>query len=204
MAGVMKTEKDERSQAKDIKMLSLMGAAAAKINEQTDKKVSRPYKVLINAGTIDGDFPHHHVINVEIDAVARNRINGFFPSTHPDQRLGDFDGFADRQAIDQFQLVARAQSGLRSFTGGRNRKRHDTIVAINPDHAIFGEVEPLELLEIDESRHTHGQREDGQDCRRQLELKFLQHAAAALWLSSETTYRSTPQHVWGRGFRSFL
>ena len=166
LARVVESQEDERSQAENVKVLCFVRAAAPEIDEQADDQVRKADRVLIQHGAIHRHLADNQALNGDLDAAAHHQVVGLLPDPYIHQRLGDFYGFADIQAPDTLQAVALVDAGFAGRAVGRNIQRLHARGAIDPDHSVFGQVELVLFLKVDDRRHSGGECEDGEDCGR--------------------------------------
>ncbi len=199
LAGVVRTEKDEREQAKHIEVQGLVRAAAAEIDKEADQQVGAADAILIQHQSIEGNLPYDHC-HRKLGTAAAQQVAGEVPGADAGQMHRDFDGMLDGDILDALEDVADVDAGVRPGTAGSDIQRFDARGAIDPDYAIVGKAETELRLKIYEGGHTCSQCDDRQDGCGQLELEFLKHEGrrARQYATAEEV------HVWRREKTAFL
>src|SRR5689334_1638004 len=118
LAGVVKTKKNKRSQAENIKVARLLRTAAAEIHEQPDNQVGEADQVLVNHRPIHRHFAHDHVADRHPNAAPLYHIIRVAPDAEPHQYLGNVNGPVNFDSVDLEQAVARMDESLCSRTAG--------------------------------------------------------------------------------------
>ncbi len=162
---VVKTEINERRQAKNIEMPGFLRAAAAEINEQADNQIRETHQVLVDHGPVERYLTHDQVVDGNLDAAAYHHIGGVAPDAEAGQNLGDVYGLADMDTVDGGEPIAGVDSGAPAGTGGGHFQRLDTARPVHPDDAILGKTEMILLVKIDAGGHRGGKRKYGEDRR---------------------------------------
>ena len=95
LTGVMETGENKRSQAKNVEVLRLVCATAAKINKQSNNQVGHSDHVLIRDGPILGNFADNDR-GFEIHAAPMHDIFGLIPGADPHQHLRNLRRLGNR------------------------------------------------------------------------------------------------------------